>query len=104
MAERPLTKENSPVSVVLFGLDMVRAVDAWARDLGVQVACRVGIHYGECIGGIVGNDMQRYHLFGELLTGIEILESTGAEARVQVSRACKEEVERQLRDKAVPPA
>mmetsp|Transcript_10656 Transcript_10656/g.30356 ORF Transcript_10656/g.30356 Transcript_10656/m.30356 type:complete len:91 (+) Transcript_10656:2-274(+) len=42
--------------------------------------------------------MQRYHLFGDFLTCLEILESTSVEGRVQVSAACKAEVERQLRD------
>lgn len=98
MAEKPLTRTNSPIAVVQFGLDMVRAVDVWARHLGVDVACRVGVHYGECIGGIVGNAMQRYHLFGNLLVVMDTLEATSVEGRVQVSTACKEEVERQLRD------
>eukprot|EP00428_Durinskia_dybowskii_P038789 CAMPEP_0170277562 /NCGR_PEP_ID=MMETSP0116_2-20130129/38774_1 /TAXON_ID=400756 /ORGANISM="Durinskia baltica, Strain CSIRO CS-38" /LENGTH=1208 /DNA_ID=CAMNT_0010528851 /DNA_START=100 /DNA_END=3725 /DNA_ORIENTATION=+ len=98
MAEKPLTQHNSPVSVVIFGLDMVRAVDEWASELGVRVTCRVGVHYGECIGGIVGNDMQRYHLFGNFLTVLDVMESTSVEARVQVSSACKAEVDRQLKD------
>lgn len=29
---------------------------------------------GECVGGIVGIDAQRYHLFGKLLHELEILE------------------------------
>ena len=29
---------------------------------------------GECIGGIVGIDMQRYHLFGTLMHQLELLE------------------------------
>jgi len=98
MAEPPLTEDNSPYNVVLFGLDMVRAVDDWARQLKVDVSCRVGIHHGECIGGIVGTDMQRYHLFGDMLAALEILESTALEGRVQVSAACKREMERQVKD------
>jgi len=100
MAERPLTETNSPYSVLLFGLDMVRAVDDWAAAMNVNVACRVGIVYGECIGGIVGTDMQRYHLFGDLLTVMDVLEATSEEGRVQISTPCKLEVERQLREEA----
>merc|ERR1712032_320550 len=96
VAEQPLTETNMPIQVLLFGLQMVRAVDKWAMSKAVQVSCRVGIHYGECIGGIVGADMQRYHLFGNLLVGLEILESTAPEGRVQVSEACKLELDRQL--------
>jgi len=102
MAETPLTRENSPYHVLLFGLDMVRAVDDWAQRLGVKVACRCGIAYGECMGGIVGNDMQRYHLFGDLLTVLEVMESTSDEGRVQISKQCKEEVVRQMRDYTGP--
>jgi class 3 adenylate cyclase len=96
MANQPLTEHNSPFSVLLFGLDMVVKTNQWARQLGVDVTCRVGVHHGECTGGIVGNDMQRYHLFGELLTSLDILESTSVEGRVQVSLKAKEAVEAQL--------
>lgn len=97
-AEAPLTKENSPAGVVRFSLAMVKAVDAWSRDLKVNVRCRVGVAYGDCMGGIVGIDMQRYHLFGDLLTVMDTLEATSVEGRVQISLACLGEVLRQLRD------
>merc|ERR1712190_705683 len=32
-----------------------------------------------------GTEMQRYHLFGELMTVLEVLESTAPEGKVQVS-------------------
>merc|ERR1712151_1366095 len=88
-AEKPLTYKNSPMSVIEFGLGMVRATAAWAEGMKENVSCRVGIHTGECIGGIVGTEMQRYHLFGNLMTVLEVLESTSVEGKVQVSPACK---------------
>merc|ERR1719401_1220491 len=97
-AELPLTDTNSPVDVVLFGLDMIKATHDWAKKMGEVVSCRVGVHTGKCIGGIVGTEMQRYHLFGNLLTGLEVLESTAPEGKVQVSRRCREEVERMLKE------
>lgn len=101
-AEKPLTEENKPVNVVSFGLDMVTAVEKWSRALGGErVSCRVGIHYGECIGGIVGTDMQRYHLFGGLMSVVEVLESTGKEALVQLSPACKDAVEKSMQEHGV---
>lgn len=84
-AEFPLSSQNSPTLVILFGLGMVRIVTEWAQRRGLAVSCRVGIHHGECIGGIVGNDMQRYHLFGDLMSGVEVLESTAPEGAVQIS-------------------
>lgn len=109
MAEEPLTATNSPVSVVSFALDMVVAVQKWAKDLGVNVNCRVGVHYGQCIGGIVGKSMRfklgaesGYQLFGALMTGVEILESTAPEGEVQCSRACREEVDREMQSDTAP--
>lgn len=78
-AEAPLTSKNKPINVLLFGLDMVKATHEWSRGMGENVSCRVGVHSGECIGGIVGTEMQRYHLFGGLMRGLEVLESTAPE-------------------------
>merc|ERR1712113_885772 len=67
----------------------------------VEIGLRVGVHHGECIGGIVGTEMQRYHLFGDLMSGVEVLESTAPEGKVQVSQACKEAVEYQMRQEGI---
>lgn len=106
MAESVLSDTNSPVSVVRFGLAMVSAVQTWSRSLGAAEAvnCRVGIHHGECSGGIVGSDMQRYHLFGELLRGLEVLESTAPEGQVQVSARCRAALEEELGGGCSPPS
>jgi class 3 adenylate cyclase len=103
MAEQPLTERNEPVSVVLFGLDMIKQCLEWARDLGVDVTCRVGIHHGECVGGVVGQDMQRYHLFGHFMVALDTLEATSEEGVAQLSSACKEAVEKQLKDEKRSP-
>jgi len=96
----PLTREYDPLEVVKFGIRMVRATHAWSLSKGENVSCRVGVHTGECIGGIVGTKMQRYHLFGPLLAGVEVLESTAPEGKVQVSNSCKEVVEAQMEAEA----
>jgi len=101
-ADLPLTQKNHPTSVVLFGLEMVSEVQGWSAQRGWSVSCRVGIAHGECIGGIVGTEMQRYHLFGELMSELEVLESTAPEGCVQVSSACKEVVEEQMRAEGIP--
>jgi len=96
-AEHTLTEEESAYGVVLFGLEMIDAVQVWAKRKRVKVNCRVGVHHGECIGGVVGTEMQRYHIFGELMSGLEILESTSEEGRVQISKACKAAIDQDLK-------
>jgi class 3 adenylate cyclase len=94
-AEMPLTTVNSPTSVIRFAIGMVIKVISWAEKNGVKVQCRVGVHHGHCLGGIVGHDMQRYHIFGALMQGLEVLESTAPEGGVQISSACHQAVLRE---------
>lgn len=96
MAENTLTTENSVLKVVQLGLAMIEETSAWAKALGVQVTCRVGVHHGECVGGIVGKGMQRYHLFGSLMGQVDTLEATSREGITQMSKACKEALVREL--------
>ncbi|CAK0887479.1 unnamed protein product [Prorocentrum cordatum] len=93
----PLTRKNSPVAVVLFAMQMVQETAKWSRKFGENIGCRVGIHTSSCVGGIVGTDMQRYHLFGELMTCLEILESTSHVGKVHASKACKDAVDEEVR-------
>merc|ERR1719160_426932 len=96
MAEKPLTLERSPSRVVLFGVAMVRVVTDWSKSRGLNVKCRVGVHDSCCVGGIVGVKMQRYHLFGDIMNVLDILESTAPEGGVQVSTACHQAVTEEL--------
>jgi len=97
-AEAPLTESNKAINVVVFGQDMIREVHAWSMANYIQVTCRVGVAHGECIGGIASSHMRRYHLFGDLMSVVEVLESTGALSRVQISPACYEKVQKELRE------
>jgi class 3 adenylate cyclase len=102
-AEYPLTKINSPTSVIQFGIDMIKEVLDWSKrlpaHLGVDVVrCRVGVHHGSCIGGVVDKEMQRYHIFGELMKVIEVLESTAPQGELQISAACHEALLRERKE------
>jgi class 3 adenylate cyclase len=91
-AEHPLTEKNSPSSVILFGIAMISQVINWSKRRDMDVRCRVGVHHGSCIGGIVDKEMQRYHIFGQMMQAIEVLESTATEGSVQISPACRDAV------------
>eukprot|EP00438_Fugacium_kawagutii_P021119 Skav213909 [mRNA] locus=scaffold1439:202030:204561:- [translate_table: standard] len=97
-AEPPLTLQNFPPNVIRFGLKMVQATQSWSSQSGELIGVRVGVHSGECIGGIVGIDRQRYHLFGRLIHQLELLESTAPANCVQASRSCRLAVEAASRE------
>lgn len=98
----PLTRRCSAVCVINFGLDMIREVHKWSREHGEELSCRVAVHLGSCIGGIVGVEMQRYHLFGDLMNVLELLESTSEKGKVQVSSACCDAALAQMRQEGLP--
>lgn len=101
MAEPYLTDQHSAVRVVEFGLAMIKATAKWSERLrqrgeaykDANVRCRVGVHHGECVGGIVGTGMMRYHLFGEFMSIVDILEATSKEGVCQISDACRKQIE-----------
>lgn len=95
MAEHTLTSVNSPIKVVQFGMAMIQATAEWAESRGVKVTCRVGVHHGHCVGGVVGKGMQRYHLFGSFMSELDTLEATSREGVTQISRACKDAIVRE---------
>mmetsp|Transcript_138086 Transcript_138086/g.385235 ORF Transcript_138086/g.385235 Transcript_138086/m.385235 type:complete len:1045 (+) Transcript_138086:117-3251(+) len=97
-AEAPLTSRNSPASVAAFGLGMIEETHQWSEERGFAINCRVGIHTGECVGGVVGMGMQRYHLFGRMMSSLEVLESTAPQGEAQISKACKEAIEHEVRE------
>ena len=61
------------------------------RHLDVEgtygLSFRIGIHYGPCIGGIVGIKMPRYHLFGSHVQIAQMLEQCGSEDCIHMSSA-----------------
>eukprot|EP00928_Gymnodinium_smaydae_P073680 TRINITY_DN5683_c0_g1_i3.p1 TRINITY_DN5683_c0_g1~~TRINITY_DN5683_c0_g1_i3.p1 ORF type:complete len:1153 (+),score=225.49 TRINITY_DN5683_c0_g1_i3:141-3599(+) len=101
-AGMPLTETNRPLSVAVVATQMIKITQEWSKSRGFSVNCRVGVHTDECTGGIVGAQMQRYHLFGKLLSVVETLEATAPEGCVQMSGACKEAIDLQIKQEKLP--
>jgi phospholipid-transporting ATPase len=50
---------------------------------------RIGLHYGSCVGGVIGSGRLRYDLWGlDVLTG-NLMESNGVPGRINVSNHLK---------------
>eukprot|EP00927_Polykrikos_kofoidii_P040801 TRINITY_DN34812_c0_g1_i1.p1 TRINITY_DN34812_c0_g1~~TRINITY_DN34812_c0_g1_i1.p1 ORF type:complete len:1263 (-),score=169.44 TRINITY_DN34812_c0_g1_i1:35-3823(-) len=107
----PLTKTNRPLGVVIFAWRVVEAMKQWRLPQSIErlhdaadmsLSCRAGVHTGECLGGTVGERMQRYQLFGRLLSEVEMLEATAPPGVVQLSDACKQAVAVQIQEEGVP--
>eukprot|EP01057_Protomagalhaensia_wolfi_P006019 Protomagalhaensia_wolfi_Nauph_80__6018@NODE_821_length_1977_cov_4_561920_g616_i0_p2_GENE_NODE_821_length_1977_cov_4_561920_g616_i0NODE_821_length_1977_cov_4_561920_g616_i0_p2_ORF_typecomplete_len218_score28_85Guanylate_cyc/PF00211_20/6_1e17_NODE_821_length_1977_cov_4_561920_g616_i010321685 len=54
---------------------------------------RIGLHFGKCVGGVIGTGRLRYDFWGvDVLTG-NLMESSGAPGRINVSSSYKEFME-----------
>lgn len=106
--KKTFTPVNSPCQVMLFALGMIDETNEWAHSMDPdgtgdagKVKCRVGVHHGECVGGVVGTGMMRYHLFGHFMTALDTLEATSIPGVCQVSGSCKLAVEKELLDEGL---
>ncbi|KFH15038.1 guanylyl cyclase [Toxoplasma gondii MAS] len=55
---------------------------------------RIGLHYGSCVGGVIGSGRLRYDLWGmDVLTG-NMMESNGVPGKINVSEILKNEMEK----------
>jgi len=52
-----------------------------------KMKMRIGVHYGPCVGCVVGTKMPRYHLFGAAVDIAQCLEQAGSVEGVLLSRA-----------------
>lgn len=102
-AEPPLTDHNYPLSVILFAIDLVATIHYWSRIRGKDISVAIGAHHGECLGGTVGWEMQKYGIWGEMRQVLDMLESTSPKGQIHVSHACRAAVEMQIRDDSWPP-
>jgi len=64
--------------------DRVAAVAAMGKS---KMTMRIGIHYGPCVGCVVGSSAPRYHLFGPSIDVVQLLEQAGSKEGVVLSSA-----------------
>lgn len=87
----PVANRTSAVDCVLAGLTIQRFMnDELARKEAAGEAywqCRLGIHTGPVIAGVVGKDKFAYDIWGDTINTASRMESSGEPGRVNVSEA-----------------
>eukprot|EP00282_Hemiselmis_andersenii_P027101 CAMPEP_0169482866 /NCGR_PEP_ID=MMETSP1042-20121227/30915_1 /TAXON_ID=464988 /ORGANISM="Hemiselmis andersenii, Strain CCMP1180" /LENGTH=322 /DNA_ID=CAMNT_0009597785 /DNA_START=31 /DNA_END=1001 /DNA_ORIENTATION=- len=75
--------------LVGMALEMQSVLDTnipFLSGLDSKLSIRVGIHYGPCVGCIVGLQMPRYHMFGSTVDVAQLLEQSGSTSGVVLSK------------------
>jgi class 3 adenylate cyclase len=82
--------DDHAARVAAMGLDMLAAVEEFARAANVTLALRVGIHTGQVVAGVIGKKKFAYDLWGDTVNTASRMESHGVEGKVHLTEATYE--------------
>jgi class 3 adenylate cyclase len=82
---------------IQLGLDMHKTLIDFNQQHDLQLALRVGIHYGPVVAGVIGDLRFAYDIWGDTVNTASRLESSGVPGRVHISQA----LHQQLKEKSV---
>jgi len=87
----PLSNRSNPIDVILAGLELQKHVKnnqpAECLALGLEWQCRIGIHSGDVIAGVVGKKKFIYDIWGTTVNLAARMQAEGELGRVNISDA-----------------
>eukprot|EP01017_Pseudomicrothorax_dubius_P040929 TRINITY_DN6496_c0_g1_i1.p1 TRINITY_DN6496_c0_g1~~TRINITY_DN6496_c0_g1_i1.p1 ORF type:complete len:125 (+),score=13.61 TRINITY_DN6496_c0_g1_i1:119-493(+) len=75
------------MNMVKFALSLLDIISVVRKGRGLDM--RIGIHTGQCIGGIIGTDIVRYDIYGKDVLIANKMESNGVEGKIHISETTK---------------
>lgn len=70
-------------------LDMLAVTERLSREMGEQLAIRIGIHTGPAVAGVIGTRKLFYDVWGDTVNTASRMESHGSAGRIQVTEDAK---------------
>eukprot|EP01017_Pseudomicrothorax_dubius_P031221 TRINITY_DN3964_c0_g2_i2.p1 TRINITY_DN3964_c0_g2~~TRINITY_DN3964_c0_g2_i2.p1 ORF type:complete len:760 (+),score=197.16 TRINITY_DN3964_c0_g2_i2:41-2281(+) len=80
------------LNMVRFSLSLLEIISKFRKSRGLDM--RIGIHTGECIGGVIGTDIVRYDFYGKDVLIANKMESNGVEGKIHISETTKNMLQR----------
>jgi len=75
------------INLVRMAMEMQELLDQKPAINGTKLKMRIGVHYGPCMGCVVGTRAPRYHLFGPAIDVVQQLEQAGTTDGIVLSWA-----------------
>ncbi|MCC6621323.1 MAG: adenylate/guanylate cyclase domain-containing protein [Deltaproteobacteria bacterium] len=85
----PLPRPDHAHAAARAALEMRDALDDFARERGVQLEARVGIHTGPLVAGVIGQRKFAYDLWGDTVNTASRMESHSAPGKIHVTEAVR---------------
>ena len=91
----PVVNTNHSSQMCLFALEIRSEIDKFkmVHLPNEKLRIRIGIHSGPIVGGVVGQSMPRWCLFGRAREICDKMESTGKSGDIQISEATYQELQ-----------
>jgi class 3 adenylate cyclase len=86
----PEPRADQARAVAQMALEMRQAVTVVGARCGEALRCRIGIHTGPVIAGIIGTKRFSYDLWGDTVNVASRMESHGVPGQIQISRAVRD--------------
>jgi len=90
VAGLPVPRPDHAAAAARMALGMHDAFAALARERGLPLALRIGIHSGPVVAGVIGRQKFSYDLWGDTVNLASRMESHGEPGRIHVSAATRE--------------
>jgi adenylate cyclase len=88
--------EDTASQMVLLGLDMQEALDTINKRYDLSFKCRIGIHSGPVIAGVIGVRKFAFDVWGDAVNTASRMESHGIPGYLHMSSETHEKVKHQL--------
>lgn len=85
----PTARDDHAEAVAELALGMLHAANETAERRSVDLSLRIGIHSGELVAGVIGQDKFSYDLWGDTVNIASRLEAHGEPGRIQMSASTR---------------
>lgn len=83
---------NHAENIADMGIEMLRLLDEYREESGVDIKIRIGMHSGPAVAGVVGLKKFIYDVWGDTVNTASRMESQGVPNRIQMLESTKEKL------------